>query len=192
MLTLFALVFLPINHIKENNAITAEKERINAELDLAAKIQADMLPAVFPAFSGRKEFDLYASMTPAKEVGGDFYDFFMIDEDTLVLVIADVSEKGVPAAMFMMRTMLMIESMASQTRSPSSIIGSVNNKLCDNNDSGMPFDPLAKKEPDIKQKASRRKEGGLGTYISRKFLDHVHYVYKDGHNTLTITKKLES
>jgi len=125
------------SYIEENNAITAEKGRISAELNMAAKIQADMLPAVFPAFPDRKEFDLFASMTPAKEVGGDFYDFFLTDKDTLVLVIADVSEKGVPAALFMMRTMLMIESMASGTRSPSAILGSVNNKLCDNNESGM-------------------------------------------------------
>ena len=83
-------------------AMTAEKERVRTELELAARIQSDMLPNKFPAFPDRREFDIYACMTPAKEVGGDFYDFFFIDENRLALVIADVSGKGIPAAMFMM------------------------------------------------------------------------------------------
>ena len=74
--------------------VTAEKERIGAELDVAAKIQADMLPCIFPAFPERKEFDIFASMTPAKEVGGDFYDFFLVDNNHLAIVMADVSGKG--------------------------------------------------------------------------------------------------
>ncbi len=124
-------------YIDENAAITAEREQVNAALNLAAVIQNDMLPAKFPPFPDRSEFEIYASMTPAKEVGGDFYDFFMIDDDTLALVIADVSGKGIPAALFMMRSMLMIEYLTSGTRSPSAILGSVNNRICDNNDSGM-------------------------------------------------------
>lgn len=81
--------------------VTAEKERIGTELNVATKIQASMLPCIFPAFPERDEFDIYASMTPAKEVGGDFYDFFLVDDDHLAMVMADVSGKGVPAALFM-------------------------------------------------------------------------------------------
>lgn len=125
------------DYIDENAVITAEREQVNAALNLAAVIQSDMLPDRFPPFPDRSEFDIYASMTPAKEVGGDFYDFFMIDNDTLALVIADVSGKGIPASLFMMRSMLMIEYLAAGTRSPSAILGSVNNRICDNNDSGM-------------------------------------------------------
>lgn len=125
------------DYIEENSAITAERERMNAELNLAAGIQLDMLPSVFPAFPDRTEFDLYASMTPAKEVGGDFYDFFLIDENTLALVIADVSGKGVPASLFMMKSMLMIEDLSAQTQSPAAILGSLNNRLCNNNESDM-------------------------------------------------------
>ena len=94
--------------------VTAEKERIGAELDVAAKIQADMLPCIFPAFPERKEFDIFASMTPAKEVGGDFYDFFLVDNNHLAIVMADVSGKGVPAALFMMISKTLIKS-AAQT-----------------------------------------------------------------------------
>lgn len=124
-------------YIKENAAITSEREKVVAELDLAARIQDDMLPSVFPAFPDRKEFDIYASMTPAREVGGDFYDFFMIDDNTLALVIADVSGKGIPASLFMMRSMLMIENLAAGTRSPAEILGSLNDQICKNNESGM-------------------------------------------------------
>ena len=89
-------------------SITAEKERIGAELDMAKEIQAGQLPSVFPAFPDRTEFDICATMTPAKEVGGDFYDFFFVDDDHLALVIADVSGKGVPAALFMMMSKILI------------------------------------------------------------------------------------
>ncbi|MBQ6540815.1 MAG: SpoIIE family protein phosphatase, partial [Oscillospiraceae bacterium] len=82
-------------------AVTAEKERIGAELDVATHIQSSMLPNIFPAFPDRYEFDIYATMDPAKEVGGDFYDFFMVDDKHLAIVMADVSGKGVPAALFM-------------------------------------------------------------------------------------------
>ena len=89
-------------YIDNLTRITAEKERIGAELNVAAKIQSDMLPCIFPAFPDYPEFDIYATMTPAKDVGGDFYDFFLGDNDHLALVMADVSGKGVPAALFMM------------------------------------------------------------------------------------------
>lgn len=80
---------------------TKEKERIESELSIATHIQASMLPCIFPPFPDVPEFDIYASMSPAKEVGGDFYDFFMIDKNHLAVVMADVSGKGVPAALFM-------------------------------------------------------------------------------------------
>lgn len=118
--------------------VTAEKERISTELDLAAQIQADMLPRKFPPFPERKdEFDIYASMTPAKEVGGDFYDFFMIDDDHLALVMADVSGKGVPASLFMViaKTLIKIRSLMGGT--PSEILADVNMQLCEGNDAEL-------------------------------------------------------
>lgn len=90
-----------VAYVENLTAVTAEKERIGAELSIATQIQADMLPSIFPAFPERPEFDIYATMNPAKEVGGDFYDFFMVDERHLAIVMADVSGKGVPAALFM-------------------------------------------------------------------------------------------
>ncbi len=119
--------------------VTAEKERIGAELSVASQIQADMLPRIFPPFSDRKEFDLYASMVPAKEVGGDFYDFFMADEDHLVMVMADVSGKGVPAALFMViaRTLIKNRSQSQMSLSPAEILADVNGQLCEGNEEGM-------------------------------------------------------
>lgn len=125
------------NYIKENREIVSEQEKIRTELNLAANIQADMLIKYFPPFPERTDFNIFASMTPAKEVGGDFYDFFLVDHDHLALVIADVSGKGVPASLFMMRSMLMIESLTSLTRSPSEILGTLNKMICDNNESKM-------------------------------------------------------
>ncbi len=114
--------------------VTAEKERIGAELNVATQIQADMLPRIFPAFPGREEFDLYASMNPAKEVGGDFYDFFLVDDDHLCMVMADVSGKGVPAALFMVIAKTLIKNRAMMGDSPSQILGNVNEQLCEGND----------------------------------------------------------
>ena len=125
------------NYIANLSKVTAEKERIGAELDVARHIQASMLPCIFPAFPERQEFDIFASMTPAKEVGGDFYDFFLVDEDHLVMVIADVSGKGVPAAMFMMISKTLIKSAAQSGLSPKEILEKVNNQLCENNDAEM-------------------------------------------------------
>lgn len=125
------------NYIKENREIVSEQEKIRTELNLAANIQADMLIKYFPPFPERTDFNIFASMTPAKEVGGDFYDFFLVDHDHLALVIADVSGKGVPASLFMMRSMLMIESLTTLTRSPSEILGALNKMICDNNESKM-------------------------------------------------------
>ena len=114
-----------------------EKERISKELDMAAGIQLSMLPGSFPAFPERKEFDLLASMDPAKEVGGDFYDFFLVDEDHLVLVTADVSGKGVPAALFMMIAKTMLKNSAKPGFSPAAVLEEVNAQLCEENGNGM-------------------------------------------------------
>ncbi|MCL2254334.1 MAG: SpoIIE family protein phosphatase [Lachnospiraceae bacterium] len=118
-------------------SITAEKERIGAELDVATKIQASMLPCIFPAFPDRSEFDIYATMIPAKEVGGDFYDFFMIDENKLAVVIADVSGKGVPAALFMVIAKTLLKNNAQYGKNPKEVFELVNNLLCENNEAQM-------------------------------------------------------
>ena len=121
------------NYIAKITEITAEKERIGAELSLATRIQADMLPNIYPAFPDRKEFDIYATMNPAREVGGDFYDFFLIDKDHLCMMIADVSGKGVPAALFMMASRIILASNAKQGKSPAEILTFANESICQNN-----------------------------------------------------------
>ena len=113
--------------------MTAEKERISTELDLAAKIQKGMLPGTFPPFPERKEFDLFASMTPARDVGGDFYDFFLIDEDHLALVMADVSGKGVPGALFMMVSQTILKNNAMIGKSVGEILAMTNDVICASN-----------------------------------------------------------
>ena len=125
------------DYVDDLTKVTAEKERINTELDMASKIQAAMLPHIFPAYPDRSEFDLYASMEPAKEVGGDFYDFFLIDDDHLCLVMADVSGKGVPAALFMMVTKVVLQSCAMLGRSVSDILNKTNQALCKDNQMQM-------------------------------------------------------
>ena len=120
-------------YIEQITRITAEKERIGTELALATRIQADMLPNIFPAFPDRREFDIYATMNPAKEVGGDFYDFFLIDETHLGIVIADVSGKGVPAALFMMIAKILVQNYAVSGRSPAQVLEAVNRQICANN-----------------------------------------------------------
>ena len=125
-------------YIENLTAVTAEKERMGAELDIARRIQTGMIPSVFPPFPDRHEFDIYASMTTAKEVGGDFYNFFFIDDDRLALVIADVSGKGVPAALFMMVTSILIsERMRTGSYSPAEVLSEVNNKVCSRNRAGL-------------------------------------------------------
>ena len=126
-----------VEYIQQITAITAEKERIGAELELATKIQADMLPNIYPAFPERSEFDIYATMTPAKEVGGDFYDFFLIDDDHLGMVMADVSGKGVPAALFMMMSKILVNNYALMGGSPAKVLEQVNNQICKNNEEEM-------------------------------------------------------
>ena len=126
-----------ISYLRSFMAITAENERIGAELNVATQIQADMLPRIFPAFPERPEFDIYASMTPAKEVGGDFYDFFLVDDDHLAMVIADVSGKGVPAALFMVIAKTLLKNAAQTGLSPKAVLEKVNNQLCANNEAEM-------------------------------------------------------
>ncbi len=107
------------------------------ELALATRIQSDMLPNIFPPFPERTEIDIYASMNPAKEVGGDFYDFFLIDDNTLAIVIADVSGKGIPAALFMMVSKILVQNYAMMNASPKSVLESVNRQICENNHADM-------------------------------------------------------
>ena len=124
-------------YVKWIENITAEKERMGAELTLATRIQADMLPNVFPPFPGRTEFDIYANMKPAREVGGDFYDLFLVDDDHLCLVMADVSGKGVPAALFMMACKIIIANNAMMNKSPAEILSDTNNAICSHNEEEM-------------------------------------------------------
>jgi serine phosphatase RsbU (regulator of sigma subunit) len=114
-----------------------EKQRIEESLKLAADIQMGMLPSTFPAFPERNDFDLFAGIIPAKEVGGDFYDFFLIDKKHLCFVIGDVSGKGIPAALFMALTKTQIKASSSRRRTPGDVLFRANNDLCHENESGM-------------------------------------------------------
>ncbi|GMO31016.1 MAG: hypothetical protein Ta2F_06080 [Termitinemataceae bacterium] len=125
---------LMVRNIKR---ITSEKERIGTELDVAAHIQTDMLPSVEPDFYGKKEYDIFVSSRPAKEVGGDFYDFFMINEKKLAVVIADVSGKGVPAALFMVIAKTLLKDNAILGDNLNEVFYRVNNRLCENNHASM-------------------------------------------------------
>ncbi|MBE6121330.1 MAG: hypothetical protein E7190_01280 [Erysipelotrichaceae bacterium] len=124
-------------HVSHIEKITAEREHLAAEMNMAARIQTNSLPNAFPPFPERKEFDIFASMDPAKEVGGDFYDFFMLDDDHLALLIADVSGKGVPAALFMMTSMILIHNAATDKLSPGTVLEFINNQICDHNPEEM-------------------------------------------------------
>ena len=134
----FATMYREVGaYIAKLETVTAEKERIGAELDVAAKIQSSMLPCVFPAFPNRNEFDIYATMDPAKEVGGDFYDFFMVDADHLAFVVADVSGKGVPAALFMVIGKTLIKDHTGLHDDLGEVFTEVNNILCASNSEEM-------------------------------------------------------
>lgn len=126
-----------LEYVDKVREVTAEKERIGAELSLATDIQASMLPHIFPAFPTRSEFDIYAGMEPAKEVGGDFYDYFLIDDDHLCILIADVSGKGIPAALFMMASKIILQSVANLGYSPAEILQKTNDTICSNNEAEM-------------------------------------------------------
>ena len=117
--------------------ITAEKERIGAELSIATEIQASMLPRIFPPFPERRDLNIYATMNPAREVGGDFYDFFLVDETHLAIAVADVSGKGVPAALFMVIAKTLIKDRACSMAKPGDIFTWVNQQLCESNQAGL-------------------------------------------------------
>ena len=121
-------------HMEKTATATADKERINTELTMASRIQLAMLPNKFPE---RSEFDIYASMDPAKAVGGDFYDFFQVDDDHLALVIADVSGKGIPAALFMMVSKILVKNYTKSGLSPARALEAANDQICSNNQEDM-------------------------------------------------------
>lgn len=124
-------------YIRELTETTAAKERIEGELGVAAAIQRSMLPSTFPAYPDRDEFDIYAVMQPAKEVGGDFYQFLLVDEDRLCIAIGDVSGKGVPASLLMAVTTSLIRSEAAEGLSPDEILSRLNKHLAQGNDACM-------------------------------------------------------
>ena len=121
------------NMIERQKELSEEGTRIESELNIANAIQKNMLPSIFPAFPEHKEIDIYAEMKPAKEVGGDFYDMFLIDENHLAFLIADVSGKGVPAALIMMITKTLIKNTALNGYSVDEVFYKVNNLLCEKN-----------------------------------------------------------
>ena len=133
----YVQIFNSVRLSAEKMQSEKEKERIGAELNVATQIQADMLPRIFPAFPERNEFDLFASMAPAKEVGGDFYDFCLVDDDHIALVMADVSGKGVPAALFMVIAKTLIKNRALLGESPATVLKNVNEQLCEGNEAEL-------------------------------------------------------
>ena len=126
-----------VRYIRQIASVTAENERINTELDMAKSIQESQLPSIFPPYPNRPDFDIYASMTPAREVGGDFYDFFLVDDDHLCLVIADVSGKGVPAALFMMISKILIKNRIMNGEPPGMALENVNRQLQEGGETDM-------------------------------------------------------
>ena len=126
-----------IELVRLQRSLEQENERIRSELAMASRIQSAMLPSIFPAFPERKDFDIYASMDPVRRVGGDFYDFFFINQNRLCLLIADVSGKGIPAALFMMASKIILADNAKSGKSPAEILQDTNEAICANNPEGM-------------------------------------------------------
>lgn len=124
-------------YVDELTKATAERERMAVELSLAATIQSNILPSNFPPYPNRRDFDIYASMDAAKEVGGDFYDFYLLDDDRFAFLVADVSGKGIPAALFMMRAKMTIKTLAESGADVHVILSKANGKLCEENEAGM-------------------------------------------------------
>ncbi len=124
------------DYVEEIRTVTSQKEKYHTELNIASQIQEQVLPKDLPDVPAKNAFHLHASMIPAREVGGDFYDFFLTGQDQLALVIGDVSDKGVPAALFMMIAKTLIRNFAKVENSPAQIISNVNDQLCENNESG--------------------------------------------------------
>ncbi len=185
--------------------------RIDAELAFAKAIQHSALPSVFPPYPGRKEFDLHAAMFTAREVGGDFYDFYFVDDDTLAFLVADVSGKGIPAAMFMMQSKTLLKSCAESGMSVEQVFTTANEKLCEGNEAGMfvtawmgllnvktgqltfanaGHNPLAAADPDTSLSAEERAIGGLGIFMVKKSMDEIAYRYESGKKILTIRKHI--
>ncbi len=133
----FALMSLSLHMVHQYWKTEEHEKQISTELGVATKIQVDMLPTIFPNFPGRKEFDLSASMTPAKEVGGDFYDFFFVDKDHFAFLIGDVSGKGVPAALFMVISKTVIKNGAMEGLSAADTLTKANKELLEGNKEGM-------------------------------------------------------
>ena len=125
------------NMIEKQKEITKKGARIETELNLANAIQKNMLPSIFPPFPEHREFDIYASMFPAKEVGGDFYDMFLIDDNHLAICMADVSGKGIPASLFMMISKILIKNISCIDKETDIALTRVNNMLCDGNKLGL-------------------------------------------------------
>lgn len=126
-----------LRYMEELTQATAERERMSVELSLAATIQTNMLPSKFPPYPHRKDLDVYATMDAAKEVGGDFYDFYLLDNDRFAFLVADVSGKGIPAALFMMRAKMTIQALAESGADVHVILSEANGRLCEENDAGM-------------------------------------------------------
>ncbi len=126
-----------VEHQQMEYQLRSAKEKMESELNIASQIQNSFLPSTFPAFPDHSGFDLFALMTPAREVGGDFYDFFLLDDEILVLIIADVSDKSIPAALYMMVSRTMFRSLSRQIKSPAKVLAEANNLICEENDTGM-------------------------------------------------------
>lgn len=140
----FAKLASTIDKMTKNiKSITTEREKINSELSIAKAIQSSSLPNIFPPFPNNKEFSIYASMEAAKEVGGDFYDFYFRDENNFMFLIADVSGKGIPAALFMMTGKTLINNMSQMNYTPKELIKEINNKICATNKQGLFITMLA-------------------------------------------------
>jgi len=132
------LIQLSIKRLIENLKVETEaRERINSELRIAREIQTTMVPRTFPPFPDRKEFEIFATMEPAKEVGGDLYDFFFVEQNRLCVLVGDVSGKGVPAALFMAISKTLLKSEAMRGYPASEILARVNNLLCPDNPNCM-------------------------------------------------------
>lgn len=134
----FEMMTISLKEYIENLAkVTADKQRISTELNVANQIQSSMLPCIFPAFPNKTEFDVFATMNPAKEVGGDFYDFFLVGENKIAFIIADVSGKGIPAALFMMISKSLIKNLVLEGFTIEEVFEKTNNQLNENNDAFM-------------------------------------------------------
>lgn len=126
-----------LRYMEDLTQATAEHERMAVELSLASTIQSNILPSTFPPYPNRSDFDIFASMDVAKKVGGDFYDFYLMDNDRLAFLIADVSGKGIPAALFMMRAKMTIKALAESGADVHVILSKANERLCEGNEAGM-------------------------------------------------------